>query len=232
MNPTTESGAPIAGYCRDCGKALTQDQLRMVRGVIYCADHAPEKPAAPAAPAAPGPAPYSPPPSTDVGTSPGAAFALGFIPGVGAIYNGQYAKGLVHVIIFGFLISILSSGDVGGFEPLFGLMLTMFFFYMAFEAYHTAKRRLAGETVDEFSSLFPRRGGVGVAVAPILLILLGVVFLLNNLGIFHLYQLMKYWPVLLIILGVALLIDRMRPADSQPQTGLNQSNEEVGHEVQ
>jgi len=27
------------------------------------------------------------------------------IPGVGAVYNGQYAKGLVHVVIVGLLIS-------------------------------------------------------------------------------------------------------------------------------
>lgn len=59
----------------------------------------------------------------------------------------------------------------------------------AFEAHHTAKRRLAGLPVDEFSSLFPRRGGASMAVAPVLLILLGVIFLLNNLGIFPLYQL-------------------------------------------
>ena len=32
--------------------------------------------------------------------SPGLAFFLGWIPGVGAIYNGQYAKGLVHAVAF------------------------------------------------------------------------------------------------------------------------------------
>ena len=42
--------------------------------------------------------------------SPGLAFVLGLIPGVGAIYNGQYAKGLVHVIIIGLIISMLSNG--------------------------------------------------------------------------------------------------------------------------
>jgi len=31
--------------------------------------------------------------------SPGLALFLGLIPGVGAIYNGQYAKGMVHAII-------------------------------------------------------------------------------------------------------------------------------------
>ena len=54
---------------------------------------------------------------------------------------------------------------------LVGLMLGAFFFYMAFEAYHTALRRQKGLIVDEFSSLFPVRGGANkFPVAPILFI--------------------------------------------------------------
>ena len=90
--------------------------------------------------------------------SPGLAFVLGLIPGVGAIYNGQYAKGLVHVIIIGLTISILSNGAARGLEPLLSLLLAGFWFYMAFEAYHTARRRQLGQAVDEFSSLIPMRG--------------------------------------------------------------------------
>ena len=37
--------------------------------------------------------------------SPGLALFLGMIPGVGAIYNGQYAKGMVHAIVWGVLMS-------------------------------------------------------------------------------------------------------------------------------
>ena len=37
---------------------------------------------------------------------PGVALALGFIPGVGAIYNGQIAKAFVQVLIFGSLIAL------------------------------------------------------------------------------------------------------------------------------
>ena len=91
----------------------------------------------------------------------GLAFVLGLIPGVGAIYNGQYAKGLIHVIILGLLISIMNSGAAHDIEPLIGMLIPLLFFYMAFEAYHTASKRLRGEPVDEFSSLFPvgRRTG-------------------------------------------------------------------------
>ena len=49
------------------------------------------------------------PPVAPVNNSPGFAFVLGLIPGVGAIYNGQYLKGLVHAIIFGLLISLANA---------------------------------------------------------------------------------------------------------------------------
>ncbi len=133
---------------------------------------------------------------------------LGLIPGVGAIYNGQYAKGLVHVAIVGLLISILNSGSASGLEPLVGLMLAAFWLYMAFEAYHTASKRRLGQTVDDFSSLIPVRGSRFPA-APVILIALGVIFLLDNLGIFELRQVLRYWPLLLIGLGVYMLYLRV-----------------------
>jgi hypothetical protein len=136
------------------------------------------------------------------------AFVLGLIPGVGAIYNGQYAKGLIHVFIVGMLITLVSGNDVGGFEPLFGLLIPGFWAYMAFEAYHTAKLRQLGQPVDEFSSLVPQ-GGSRFPVAPILLIALGVVFLLNNLELFELRRMLRYWPVMLIALGLYMLYLRM-----------------------
>ena len=51
--------------------------------------------------------------------SPGLALFLGMIPGVGAIYNGQYAKGMVHAIIWGVLMSIADSRAAHGLEPVF-----------------------------------------------------------------------------------------------------------------
>lgn len=163
--------------------------------------------------ASPYASPYAaatPPPPAHQDASPGVAFVLGLIPGVGAIYNGQYAKGLVHVIIIGLTISILANDAARGFEPLLGLLLAGFWAYMAFEAYHTARRRQQGLVVDEFSSLFPMRGGAHTfPVAPIALIVLGVMFLLNNLDFFQVERLIRYWPVLLIGLGAYMLYLRM-----------------------
>lgn len=215
MEPEVTPPQPIIAYCRACGKGLSLETVHNYQGVAYCAEHVPQV-ASSAATAAP------PPPSSSSSTSastpyrndapsPGLAFVLGLIPGVGAIYNGQYAKGFVHVLVTGLLFS-LSGHDSGIMEPMFETFSVVWFFYMAFEAYHTAKKKLLGEPVDEFSSLFARpNGGAGFPMLPILLILLGVLFLLNNLDIIRIRQLMPYaGPVLLIALGFYLLLARLR----------------------
>jgi hypothetical protein len=151
------------------------------------------------------------PPITDPGSSPGLAFLLGFIPGVGAIYNGQYVKGFIHVVVFGVLIAIVNDDQMSGnLQPLFGMMIAVWVFYMAFEAYHTAKRRQLGQPVDEFSSIVPRAGHPArFPLAPTVLIAVGVLFLLHNLNILRIGELVRYWPVALICLGAYMLYERL-----------------------
>jgi Domain of unknown function (DUF5668) len=224
----------IVGYCRQCGKALDQSNVRTAHGTIYCEEHVPimttpNPQTVPPLEASPYVNPYTaaktPPPVPNAEVSPGLAFGLGIIPGVGAIYNGQYGKGLMHVVIFGLMISILDSGAGRGLTPLLALMLAGFCCYMPFEAFHTATRRQRGLVADEFSSLFPTHGGSRFPIAPIVLIALGVVFLLSNLDILDFERLLRYWPVMLIALGAYMLFARMSGtgADTQesgsPKTG-------------
>jgi len=93
-------------------------------------------------------------------------------------------------------------------------MLTgLWVIYMPFEAYHTASKRLRGEPVDEFSSVVPLNRQVsGFPLAPVILIGFGVIFLLHNLDVIRLYQILRYWPVFLIILGVYMLYGRIAPS--------------------
>ncbi len=163
-------------------------------------------------PSAPVVNPYQQPaaPPAPVHTSPGLAFLLGLIPGVGAIYNGQYLKGLVHAVIFGLLISLASAAENGPGEPMLVMMTMGFYAYMAFEAYHTAKKRQAGLPVEEFSSLIaPNRYFSRAPVGPILLIALGVLFLLDTLRLIEFRDLARFWPVLLIVAGVVMLYNRV-----------------------
>jgi serine/threonine protein kinase len=66
-------------------------------------------------------------------------FLLGFIPGVGALYNGEYKKAGIHVGIFVLLSAILNVLP-RSVESSFSWLRVAFVFYMAFEARHTAQK--------------------------------------------------------------------------------------------
>lgn len=206
MNCTNHPEIPAVAYCRTCGKALCADCRRTALGTVYCEEHVPVT-ATPEVNGIPEPA------ATAYGghrPSPGLAFLLGAIPGVGAIYNGQYAKGLIHAVVFGLLVSIVSGHSVRGWEPLFGILIAVWFFYMALEAYHTARKRRDGERVDEFSSLIDMGHNAGnFPLGAVILIVLGVLLLLDTTGIITIDHLLRYWPVGLILLGVYMLYGRL-----------------------
>lgn len=75
--------------------------------------------------------------------NPSAAAVLGLIPGVGAMYNGQLFKGLIHVVIFAVLVSMAQSYGV------FGIFIGAWVLYQSFEAYQTAKARRDGTPLPD-----------------------------------------------------------------------------------
>jgi TM2 domain-containing membrane protein YozV len=75
--------------------------------------------------------------------NPAAAAVLGLIPGVGAMYNGQFFKGLIHVVIFAILISITTHYGI------FGIFIGAWVLYQSFEAFHTAKARRDGQPLPD-----------------------------------------------------------------------------------
>ena len=226
MNCANHPDVLATAYCRTCGRGLCQGCQRPALGTIFCEEHIPVQSAAGAPPAATAYSPYTTPyVAPSPGGSPGLAFVLGLIPGVGAIYNGQYGKGLIHVVVLGLLVSMVSSDAVEPFQPLFVFLIVLWFFYMAFEAYHTAAKRLRGEPVEEFSSLLPAGRHGGFPAGPLVLIFLGVIFLLNTMEIVRLHQIMRYWPVLLIAMGVYMLVARATDARRE-----STSSNETRHE--
>ncbi|MBI3210881.1 MAG: hypothetical protein HYZ37_18505 [Candidatus Solibacter usitatus] len=209
-NPEGEGSEnkPVA-FCRSCGKGLNKESVRTHREVVYCEEHLPKQEEASSQWSAPNPAPAPSIPSS--GVSPGFAFVLGLIPGVGAIYNGQFGKAVVHLLITA-LVCSMAGGHSGSLETVFEMLVPVWFFYMAIEAYQTAKKRLAGEPLDEFSSIFPGQAAApGFPLLPVLLIALGVIFLLDNLGLLRINQLIPYaGPIFLIVLGAYMLYARLR----------------------
>jgi TM2 domain-containing membrane protein YozV len=158
------------------------------------------------------------------GPSAGLALALGFIPGVGAIYNGQIVKAIVQVLIFGSLIAL--ADRVGGpMDTILHLGAAAFYFYMVIDSYQTARNKQLGQPVQEWFGLGDLKMNAPVGAA--LLIGMGALFLLDNLGIPVFQHISKYWPVLLIVIGVLLLQRRVGagkppsppPASEGPKEG-------------
>ena len=135
------TATPATAYCRTCGKPLCEVCKRDVRGVVYCEEciAARLQDTMPAAiPAASAGAPITPVVVVDA-PNVGLATFLGFIPGVGAMYNGQFIKGFAHIFIFAMLANAADRADV------FGFFVVAFIAYMVIDANKTAKARRGGE---------------------------------------------------------------------------------------
>ncbi|MGH9718084.1 MAG: B-box zinc finger protein [Candidatus Acidiferrales bacterium] len=200
MNCALHTDVPATGFCRNCGRALCAACTREVRGALYCE----------ACLAGLVSAPADVPPAAGPGPHPGAALALGFIPGLGAVYNGDYLKALIHVIIFGGLIAAQSSDVSGGYHAFLGIALGCFYFYMPIEAYRTAKEREHQKTVAQAPTDGAANPAAQRPTGAIILIFLGVFLLLANFGMLQWDWFGKAWPFALIVLGVWLLADRLR----------------------
>ncbi len=227
MNCAVHNEVPAVAYCRTCGKAVCEQCKHDVRGVIYCEDclaSRVEGTLPPGVAAAVPPGAVSAAGGPAGGPNPVAATLLGFIPGVGAIYNGQVVKGLIHVLIFAGLIW---AQDRSGGNVFFGLLIAFFYFYMVWDAYATAKAmqerrplpdpfglgaQLPASETSAPASPGPAseraRHGPHIPTAAIVLIGLGVVFLLDNLGILRFHWMGRMWPIILIAIGVWLFARR------------------------
>jgi Domain of unknown function (DUF5668)/B-box zinc finger len=135
MDCVNHSGINATAYCQSCGKPLCVDCVAagVLRhgsgGQILCdacinAWQSYQQP-------------FIPPPVS--GPNPSSAAVLGLIPGVGAMYNGQFLKGFIHVVVFAVLVSITD------YYPIFGIFIAAWIVYQSFDAYHTAKALRDGQ---------------------------------------------------------------------------------------
>jgi hypothetical protein len=162
MNCVNHPDIPVASYCQNCGKALCAQCTRSVAGMVYCEQCLAARVGVPGA--KPG-APFPPGvPLPEAGPNPGLATLLGFIPGVGAMYNGQFVKAMIHVLVFVVLIAIT---DEHGF---FGIFIAAWICYQVFDAHQTAKARRDGLPLPDpfgLNELAIRLGSHPGAVPPV-----------------------------------------------------------------
>ena len=161
------------------------------------------------------------PPPRSGGPNPALAGILaGFFPyGVGAVYTGQYAKGLAHLLIFvGILWGLISGG--GHMAPFLGISMGFFYVYQIIDAIRSASAIQTGQAPpDPFGlartfSTGERADKSNVPMGAIVLVGLGVLFLLHTMDILF-FSFDRFWPLILIGIGVWLFVKRWGLAGSR-----------------
>ncbi len=238
MNCAVHSGTPAVAYCRTCGKALCEECKRDVMGAIYCEPCIAVR--LQGATAAVPPPPAHTPVIVASAPSPGVAMLLGFIPGVGAMYNGQFMKGFLHVLIF--VMLIMGASYHWSIDWVFGVMIGFFVIYMAFDAYKTAEaKRLnlplpdplgldrlfglqegqhasapvatpaASASVPGMATLTESAPTPTQAHVPTGAVVLIILGVVFLLGNLTELNLHRFWPLILVAVGLWLAYKRMAP---------------------
>jgi hypothetical protein len=254
MNCANHPDVAVSQYCRTCGKPLCAACVRNVQGVAYCEQCLAERLGAVQPPQASvpyvAPAVYPAQPVAVSGPNPALAGILsGFFPfGVGAVYNGQYSKGLAQLVIMTLLIWGETAVDNGGLNAALGFGIAFFYVYQIIDAVKSAHAIRAGLPAPDPFGLTSMFGGwesksqaaanaeVGmgaaagtqagttysqprIPTAAVILIALGCLFLLRTAGIFD-YDEDLIWPIMLIGLGAFMLIRRSNlPANAVDRWG-------------
>ena len=139
-------------------------------------------------------------------TSPLIATLLSFVPGLGAAYNGQTAKAIVHFAIFAsfFQMAVLTQG-----VHFFVLGVLGTWLFAAVDACRTAQLIRAGLTPETEEDVITRRLYGNPFAWGLTLIVIGTLFLLHTLLGVQL-PVRQLLPVALVALGAYMLFDYIR----------------------
>ena len=140
-------------------------------------------------------------------SSPFVALLLSFIcPGLGAAYNGQTSKALVHFTIFASFFQMATVTDGAAFFVL-GVVGTWLF--AAVDAVRTAQLIRAGLAPGAERDAIARRLYGNPLAWAVTMIVLGTVFLLHTVFNVRL-PVREFLPVVLVLLGAYMLFDWAR----------------------
>jgi hypothetical protein len=209
MNCAYHTKNPAAVQCQNCGRPLCPACDHRIRGFPFCQDcivagvellrqHA------------------IAPPEQFVRrrTSPFIATLLSFVPGLGAAYNGQTSKAIVHFAIFAsfFQMAVVTDGVQFFILGVLGTWL-----FAAVDACRTAQLIRSGRAPDEEEDVIARRLYGNPFAWGVTLMTLGAVFLLHTLLGVRL-PVRQLLPIALVALGAYMLFDYLRRRRSGEQT--------------
>jgi TM2 domain-containing membrane protein YozV len=145
--------------------------------------------------------------------SPGLAAVISAIfPGAGFFYIGNHLKGFVYMIIFASLI-ILEVNSSTGFHSrvpeivFFGLMIAGFYFFQIFDSYNDAKKTGGEIEKQEVTKLNKEEISL---FGSIIILIIGILFLLQNLDVLRFRDIIKLWPLFLIAVGIKLIFNYLK----------------------
>jgi len=124
------------------------------------------------------------------------------IPGMGAVYNRQNLKAVVHFVSIVGLFNLTKLHILPGLFSLAGMVV---YIYSMMDAYRTAERIAQGESAEADEARFKRQLAKRAPVLGVGLILLGALMVIQILQPFAFINPARLLPVALIILGGYLL---------------------------
>src|SRR2546429_6094163 len=135
-----------------------------------------------------------------------ATFLSLFVPGLGAAYNGQTSKAIVHFAVFAsfFQMAVVTNGVAIFVLGVFGTWL-----FAAVDACRTAQLMRAGLAPDAEEDAITRQLYGNPVAWGVTLLVLGLVFLAHTLlGVQ--FPVRRTLPVALVILGAYMLFDYLK----------------------
>jgi hypothetical protein len=183
--------------CNACKKPLCGDCAHKIKGKAYCQDCLIEG------------AEWA---ATIKGLklpsdSPRRAALCAIIPGLGAVYNGEYLKAITYFAVWAALAML--GGRVSG---IFIFAAIVFVLFTIFDAYRSAeamvRKQLTSLPISETTRQDKTIVGWGI-----FLMILGVFFLLENVIPFHFFN--KLWPLVFVLLGAYLVYRALQNNKSQ-----------------
>jgi hypothetical protein len=137
---------------------------------------------------------------------------------MGAVYNNEYLKAVTYFAVFAALVVM---GD--RIEGVFGFGAFVFLIFTMFDSYRTAEAN-ARKRLEQGSGPQPADSDRTVVGWGVFLMILGVLFLLQNIIPYHFLN--RLWPLAFIFLGGYLVYRSIRdrgPQDRNPEGALREN---------
>lgn len=139
---------------------------------------------------------------------------LALIPGMGAVYNNEYLKAITFFAVWAGL-SLLGNKV----SWIFGFGAFTFIIFTMFDAYRTAETNARRRVEASLASAEPPRHDRISIGWGVFLIIVGIVFLLQN--VISYYFLDRLWPLIFIGIGAYLLYLALRQRDGRARKPAN-----------